>query len=200
MSSSFHFLSLIDEPPNAGQLWSSQSANFNAAHEQTILAMITSARSRWPSDVATQGWREAGLNAPCKVRFKLFTLDDALIVRKVGHVIAKGRQSGEKRAFLAFWQPTDSVSLLPLGCIGQPDAGLLGRADGHRPGLFSKPLVPHAQAILSWRDVADAEPAGGVRYRGIGMVGDNDMRPHPGMQHITINQYMPRLRKTVSFL
>ena len=60
------------------------SADFNEAHEQTILAMITSARSRWPSDVAIRGWREAGLNAPCKVRFKLFTLDDALIVRKVG--------------------------------------------------------------------------------------------------------------------
>ncbi len=49
-----------------------------------ILAMITSARSRWPSDVAIRGWREAGLTTPCKVRFKLFTLDDALIVRKVG--------------------------------------------------------------------------------------------------------------------
>ena len=60
------------------------SASFNEAHEQTILAMITSTGGSWPSDVATQGWREAGLNAPCKVRFKLFTLDDALIVRKVG--------------------------------------------------------------------------------------------------------------------
>ena len=60
------------------------SANFNEAHQQTILAMITSAGSRWPSDVALQDWRESGLNAPCKVRFKLFTLDDALIVRKVG--------------------------------------------------------------------------------------------------------------------
>ena len=60
------------------------SADFNEAHEQTILAMITSTRSRWPSDVAIRDWREVGLNAPCKVRFKLFTLDDALIVRKVG--------------------------------------------------------------------------------------------------------------------
>ena len=33
-------------------------------------------RGEWPSDVAIQGWREAGLSVPCKVRFKLFTLDD----------------------------------------------------------------------------------------------------------------------------
>jgi mRNA interferase MazF len=60
------------------------SADFNAVHEQSILAMITSAKSDWPSDVALKGWQEAGLNVPCKVRFKLFTLDDTLIVRKVG--------------------------------------------------------------------------------------------------------------------
>ena len=60
------------------------SANFNRAHEQSILTMITSAGGDWPSDVAIQGWREAGLNVPCKIRLKLFTLDDTLIVRKLG--------------------------------------------------------------------------------------------------------------------
>ena len=60
------------------------SVHFNQAHEQSILAMITSVGSDWPSDVAIQDWREAGLNVPCKVRFKLFTLDDTLIVRKLG--------------------------------------------------------------------------------------------------------------------
>ena len=60
------------------------SADFNEAHAQSILAMITSAASDWPSDVALRGWQEAGLNVPCKLRFKLFTLDAALIVRKVG--------------------------------------------------------------------------------------------------------------------
>ena len=68
------------------------SANFNRAHEQSILAMITSAGSDWPSDVAIQGWREAGLNVPCKVRFKLFTIDDALVVRKLGTL---SRRDGE---------------------------------------------------------------------------------------------------------
>lgn len=46
--------------------------------------MITSASSDWPSDVAVRDWREAELNVPCKVRFKLFTLDNALVVRKLG--------------------------------------------------------------------------------------------------------------------
>ena len=60
------------------------SADFNQSHEQSILAMITSVRNGWTSDVAIDGWREAGLNVPCKVRFKLFTVDDELIVRKIG--------------------------------------------------------------------------------------------------------------------
>ena len=73
------------------------SANFNQAHEQSILAMITSVGSDWPSDVVIQDWREAGLNVPCRVRFKLFTLDDALIVRKLG-TLSKRDGEGAKQA------------------------------------------------------------------------------------------------------
>ena len=72
------------------------SANFNRAHEQSILAMITSAGSDWPSDVVIQGWREAGLNVPCKVRFKLFTLDDTLIVRKLGTLSKRDGEAVKK--------------------------------------------------------------------------------------------------------
>ena len=46
--------------------------------------MITSTKIGWSSDIALQDWREAGLNVPCKVRLKLFTLDDHLILRKIG--------------------------------------------------------------------------------------------------------------------
>ena len=60
------------------------SPDFNAAHDQSILAMITSAGGEWPSDVAIRDWREAGLNVACKVRLKLFTLDDTLILRRAG--------------------------------------------------------------------------------------------------------------------
>ena len=67
------------------------SAGFNEAHQQAVLAMITTTAVEWPSDVALRGWQEAGLNAPCKARFKLFTLDYTLIVRRLG---ALSKQDG----------------------------------------------------------------------------------------------------------
>ena len=60
------------------------STEFNEAHAECILTMVTSARSDWPSDVSLRNWREAGLNVPCKVRLKLFTLENRLILRKLG--------------------------------------------------------------------------------------------------------------------
>jgi mRNA interferase MazF len=60
------------------------STNFNDTHQQSVLAMITTSRLVWPSDVVIEEWRNAGLIAPCKVRFKLFTLDHALILRRIG--------------------------------------------------------------------------------------------------------------------
>ena len=69
------------------------SAAFNHAHAQSILAMITSTRSTWPSDVAIRDWRQAGLHVPCRVRLKLFTLDDALMVRKLGALSKRDGQA-----------------------------------------------------------------------------------------------------------
>lgn len=46
--------------------------------------MITSVTDGWPSDVPLHHWREAGLNVPCKLRLKLFTLDNEIIARRVG--------------------------------------------------------------------------------------------------------------------
>ena len=60
------------------------STDFNEIHDESILAMVTSARSGWPSDIVLQDWREAGLNVPCKVRLKFFTLENRLILRKLG--------------------------------------------------------------------------------------------------------------------
>ena len=69
------------------------SAAFNHAHAQSILAMITSARSAWPSDIAIRDWRQAGLHVPCRVRLKLFTLDEALLVRKLGALSQRDGQA-----------------------------------------------------------------------------------------------------------
>lgn len=61
------------------------SLDFNATHDQSVLAMITTASGgEWPSDIAIRDWNEAGLSVPCKVRLKLFTLDGALILRRAG--------------------------------------------------------------------------------------------------------------------
>ena len=60
------------------------STRFNGRHEQLVLVMITSTRSQWASDVTIKAWQAANLTAPSKVRFKLFTLERPLIVRKLG--------------------------------------------------------------------------------------------------------------------
>ncbi len=72
------------------------SADFNDAHEQSILTMITSVRTPWPSDVALHDWQGAGLNVPCKVRFKLFTVDDGLIVRRIGSLSTRDARTVRK--------------------------------------------------------------------------------------------------------
>lgn len=69
------------------------SRNFQARIEQSILAMITSTQATWPSDVPIQGWRDAGLRVPCNVRFKLFTLDHTLILRRLGRLSERDRAS-----------------------------------------------------------------------------------------------------------
>lgn len=52
---------------------------------RTILAMITStAHSAWALDTDIKDLEAAGLKAPSKIRFKLFTLDNQLIIRKIG--------------------------------------------------------------------------------------------------------------------
>ena len=77
------------------------SAQFNDAHQQSILAMITSTIGQWPSDVTIESWPEAGLNVPCRVRFKLFTLDHTLIVRRVG-ALSKQDSAAVKHALRGF--------------------------------------------------------------------------------------------------
>ena len=63
------------------------SRAFNSRHGHAILAMITTARnSHWPSDVAVQEWQAAGLSVACLVRMKLFTLDEDLILRRLGQL------------------------------------------------------------------------------------------------------------------
>ncbi len=67
---------------------------FNDSHGHSICAMITTAaRSKWPSDVAIEDPTPAGLNRPCVVRWKLFTLPNDFILRRAGRLAARDRDN-----------------------------------------------------------------------------------------------------------
>jgi mRNA interferase MazF len=67
---------------------------FNGSHGHSICAMITTAaRSKWPSDIAITDLKSAGLNRPCVVRWKLFTLPNELILRRAGGLTSSDRDS-----------------------------------------------------------------------------------------------------------
>ena len=60
---------------------------FNQKNASSLLLMITSAtRSAWHLDVSLSQWSQAGLRKPCLARMKLFTLDNGLLLSKVGHL------------------------------------------------------------------------------------------------------------------
>jgi mRNA interferase MazF len=62
-------------------------------HGATVLAMITTAGHHpWPGDVHLTDLKAAGLNAPCLARLKLFTLDNRLVVKKIGRLAAADQQ------------------------------------------------------------------------------------------------------------
>lgn len=60
---------------------------------QTILAMITTTTHRpWPGDTVIEGLGEAGLTLSCMVRLKIFTLDNRLIMKRIGRLSPNDRR------------------------------------------------------------------------------------------------------------
>ena len=61
------------------------TSQFNRTNRHTILAMITRAtHTRWPSDHVIVDLGAAGLRHSSVVRWKLFTLDNRIIQRRIG--------------------------------------------------------------------------------------------------------------------
>lgn len=60
-------------------------------HGHSLMAMITSSHLRWPGDTALTDLEECGLSASCAVRLKLFTLDNRLIVKRIGRLSDEDR-------------------------------------------------------------------------------------------------------------
>ncbi len=70
------------------------NALFNKQHGQLVLAMITTAADTvWRSDVALTHSQKAGLNVACHFRLKLFTLDQNLVLKVVGHLSPQDKKS-----------------------------------------------------------------------------------------------------------
>lgn len=68
------------------------SAEFNARSAHLVLAMITTAtHSPWPGDVAIADLGPTGLPAASSVRWKLFTLDASLVLRRSGTLGGRDR-------------------------------------------------------------------------------------------------------------
>ncbi len=72
------------------------SRAFNRAGH-TILAMITTQGHRpWPGDTEIEDYHGAGLPTPCLVRLKVFTLDNRLILRRLGRFAQPDAASVER--------------------------------------------------------------------------------------------------------
>lgn len=72
----------------------SDAACFNTPAGHSVLAMITSAANPpWPLDCPIADLADAGLPAPSKVRFKLFTLDHRLVRGELGSLSAGDRRT-----------------------------------------------------------------------------------------------------------
>lgn len=70
------------------------TAAFNDTAHHLVLAMITTAsHKKWPGDVALRDLAPAGLPAPSIVRWKVFTLDASLVLRRAGTLSARDRAS-----------------------------------------------------------------------------------------------------------
>jgi mRNA-degrading endonuclease toxin of MazEF toxin-antitoxin module len=63
------------------------SGAFNRANRHTVLAMITRAtHTQWPSDRAIASLPPTGLRDPSVVRFKVFSLDNRILQRRIGQL------------------------------------------------------------------------------------------------------------------
>lgn len=74
-----------DAAKNRPALVLSSDTAFNTPAGHSVMAMITSeANAPWPLDCPIADLQSAGLPAPSKVRFKLFTLDHRLVRGQLG--------------------------------------------------------------------------------------------------------------------
>lgn len=78
------------------------SRAFNDASGHVVLAMVTSSdHLAWPGDVRLQDHAAAGLPVPSTVRWKLFTLEQAFLLRRSGALVEEDLTAVRRAA--PFW-------------------------------------------------------------------------------------------------
>jgi mRNA interferase MazF len=72
---------------------------FNEDNRHSICAMITAgSRSRWARDVSIGAWAKAGLSRPCVIRWKIFTLPNENILKRLGTLAVDDRRAAQTAA------------------------------------------------------------------------------------------------------
>jgi len=87
------------ETKNRPALILSSAKHFNARIGKSIMTMITTEKPRqtsWPLDIKINDLDSAGLPAPSIIRFKLFTLEHELVLKRIGELAESDRQDVEK--------------------------------------------------------------------------------------------------------
>jgi mRNA interferase MazF len=78
--------------------------SFNAASGHTALAMITKrGGNAWPLDYDVRHWAEAGLRLPSWIRMKIFTLENTLILDRLGTLQASDITNFRDCVGAGFW-------------------------------------------------------------------------------------------------
>ena len=76
---------------------------FNQANGHSIMVMITAAMlERWPSDHQLIDPSSAGLNIDCYIRWKVFTLPNSMVAKRIGSLAEEDRSAIGTRARTVF--------------------------------------------------------------------------------------------------
>jgi len=76
----------------------SDDKTFNSRIDHSVMTMITSAKhADWPLDTRIENLMAAGLPAPSIIRLKLFTLDNRLILARLGQLASADQIAVEQR-------------------------------------------------------------------------------------------------------
>lgn len=73
------------------------NAEFNCSVGKTVFAMITSStKTTWLHDTVISDLNAAGLRIPCVIRMKLFTIDNDLVLARLGRLSSQDQHEFEK--------------------------------------------------------------------------------------------------------